>query len=223
MRPERFPNQRKSKLSARGDGPFRVLERINDNAYKLELPGELNISPTFNVSDLSPSHVGDTTLGSETSQKGGNDEDIETSPLEAVEEVSIPVMRQTPRTRSGTRCLREEFNKSLESLFTLIEDEELKGSLLTKEITQETPLAPREDPYATKLQDIGERLADDHAELRAHHKLNKDPDNSCLQPKKQDIFFLPVLQGCTEISVFVKHCWKTMLASRRSGFTTSLG
>ena len=33
MRKERFPEQRKSKLQPRGDGPFQVLERINDNAY----------------------------------------------------------------------------------------------------------------------------------------------------------------------------------------------
>ena len=35
MRKEQFPNQRKSKLQSRGDGPFQVLERINDNAYKI--------------------------------------------------------------------------------------------------------------------------------------------------------------------------------------------
>ena len=32
MRPERFPDQRKSKLSPRDTGPVRVLEKINDNA-----------------------------------------------------------------------------------------------------------------------------------------------------------------------------------------------
>ncbi|KAL1204567.1 RNA-directed DNA polymerase-like protein [Cardamine amara subsp. amara] len=202
MRHERFPNQRKSKLSPRGDGPFRVLERINNNAYKLELPGELNISSTFNVSDLSPFHVGETNLGSEPFQEGGNDEDIETTSFKTAEEVKIPVMRQTPRTRSGARCVREEFNKSVESLYTLIEHEELKGNLLTKEIIQETPLAPRGDTVTTKLRGIGERLEDDHAELRGLHGLNKDPDNICLQPKQHDIFFLPVLQGCTETSVF---------------------
>ncbi|XP_058002312.1 uncharacterized protein LOC110669705 [Hevea brasiliensis] len=39
FRKERFPNQRKSKLHPSCDGPFKVLERINNNAYKIELPG----------------------------------------------------------------------------------------------------------------------------------------------------------------------------------------
>ncbi|RVW25526.1 hypothetical protein CK203_111638 [Vitis vinifera] len=51
---KRFPTHRRSKLHPRGDGPFQVLERINDNAYKLDLPGEYNISATFNVFYLSP-------------------------------------------------------------------------------------------------------------------------------------------------------------------------
>ncbi|KAA3470749.1 succinate dehydrogenase [ubiquinone] flavoprotein subunit, mitochondrial-like [Gossypium australe] len=40
MRKERFPVQRRSKLLPRGDGPFQVLERINDNSCKLNLPGD---------------------------------------------------------------------------------------------------------------------------------------------------------------------------------------
>ena len=59
MRKERFPARRRSKLHPRGDGPFQLLERINDNAYKLDLPGEYNISAIFNVSDLSLFDVGD--------------------------------------------------------------------------------------------------------------------------------------------------------------------
>ena len=51
---ERFHFQRKSKLHPRGDGPFQVLQRINENAYKVDLPGEYNVSATFNVTDLSP-------------------------------------------------------------------------------------------------------------------------------------------------------------------------
>jgi hypothetical protein len=52
MRKEWFPNQRKSKLQPRGDGPFHVLERINDSAYKIDLSGEYGVSATFNVADL---------------------------------------------------------------------------------------------------------------------------------------------------------------------------
>nr|GEV24945.1 hypothetical protein [Tanacetum cinerariifolium] len=37
------------KLKPRGDGPFRVLKKINNNAYKIELPGHYNVSATFNV------------------------------------------------------------------------------------------------------------------------------------------------------------------------------
>uniref|UniRef100_A0A251TRQ2 RNA-directed DNA polymerase n=1 Tax=Helianthus annuus TaxID=4232 RepID=A0A251TRQ2_HELAN len=50
----RFPGGRFGKLQPRADGPFRVLKRINDNAYKIDLPGHYNVSATFNVADLSP-------------------------------------------------------------------------------------------------------------------------------------------------------------------------
>lgn len=54
LRKDRFPNLRKSKLMPKADGPFCILERINDNAYKLDLPTDFGASPTFNVSDLKP-------------------------------------------------------------------------------------------------------------------------------------------------------------------------
>nr|GEX01850.1 reverse transcriptase domain-containing protein [Tanacetum cinerariifolium] len=54
LRKEHFPGGRFGKLKPRADGPFRVLKRINDNAYKIKLSGRYNVSATFNVSDLSP-------------------------------------------------------------------------------------------------------------------------------------------------------------------------
>ena len=38
----------------RADGPFEVLERVSDNADKVNLPRDYGVSGTFNVVDLSP-------------------------------------------------------------------------------------------------------------------------------------------------------------------------
>jgi hypothetical protein len=45
LRKDRFPDLRKSKLLPRADDPFKVLEKINGNAYKLELPTDFGVSP----------------------------------------------------------------------------------------------------------------------------------------------------------------------------------
>jgi translation initiation factor IF-1 len=52
LRKERFSELRKSKLMSRAAGPFKILAKINDNAYKLELPFEFRVSLRFNISDL---------------------------------------------------------------------------------------------------------------------------------------------------------------------------
>ena len=44
--------QRCSKLRTRVDGPSKIINKIGDNANKLELPDDYNILPTFNVKDL---------------------------------------------------------------------------------------------------------------------------------------------------------------------------
>jgi translation initiation factor IF-1 len=52
LRKERFLELRKSKLMSRAAAPSKILAKINDNAYKLELPPEFGVSPGFNLSDL---------------------------------------------------------------------------------------------------------------------------------------------------------------------------
>ncbi|GKB86800.1 RNA-directed DNA polymerase, partial [Tanacetum coccineum] len=78
LRKERFPAGRFGKLKLRGDGPFRVLKKINDNAYKIELTGYYNVSATFNVANLSP-YKGDSDdepdSGSSPFQEGEDDAD----------------------------------------------------------------------------------------------------------------------------------------------------
>ena len=38
-------------LKPRGDNTFHVLERINDNAYKVDLSSQIGVRATFNVAD----------------------------------------------------------------------------------------------------------------------------------------------------------------------------
>ena len=38
LRKDRFPQERNFKLKSRGDGPFKVLKRINNNAYIIDIP-----------------------------------------------------------------------------------------------------------------------------------------------------------------------------------------
>ena len=59
MRKERFPSQIKSNLMPRGSGLSQVVPKVNDNAYKIDLPDEYGVSATLKVADLSPFDVGD--------------------------------------------------------------------------------------------------------------------------------------------------------------------
>jgi hypothetical protein len=57
LRKDRFPNERKSKLLPRADGPFKVLAHYNNNTSKIDIPGDkYNVSDIFNVKDLSSFH-----------------------------------------------------------------------------------------------------------------------------------------------------------------------
>jgi len=58
LRKERFPSKRKNQLMPRADGPFKVLEKIKDNAYKVDLPGDYGVSATFNAADFSAYQAG---------------------------------------------------------------------------------------------------------------------------------------------------------------------
>ena len=111
LRKERFPAQRRSKLLPRGDGPFQVLEHVNDNAYKLELPGEYNVSVTFNITDLSPFDTGDD-LRSNPFQEEGNNANHGASPIEQIQVPTGPV------TRARAKKFKEVINGLILELWT---------------------------------------------------------------------------------------------------------
>ncbi|PKU69721.1 hypothetical protein MA16_Dca022676 [Dendrobium catenatum] len=69
LRRERLPPGTYSKLGRRKVGLFPILQKINDNAYIIDLPANFGTPSTFNVTDLSPYYPTDdaaTTLSAET-------------------------------------------------------------------------------------------------------------------------------------------------------------
>jgi len=86
-----------------------VPQKVNDNAYILELPPEYsNVSATFNIKDLLP-YVGEFESRMTPSQEGEADEDIpnvDTSPTSKQNAIDIV----GPITRQRAKQLEKEIN-----------------------------------------------------------------------------------------------------------------
>jgi hypothetical protein len=107
---DHFPDLRKSKLMPRAASPFKVLEKMNDNAYKLELPAEMGmVSPSFNIADLKPYFGEEDEITSRTTsiQEGEDDEEIPTVDTTVAPTATLPHIPQFqgPLTRARARQL----------------------------------------------------------------------------------------------------------------------
>ena len=119
MRKERFPVQRRSKLLPRRNGPFQVVAQINNNAYKLDLPGEYNVSATFNVSDLSPFNVGEDSRMNPF-EKRGNDENYQGNTIKTS---SDPLhIHGGPITRARAKKMQAALNGLIEKIWIGLEE-----------------------------------------------------------------------------------------------------
>jgi len=111
LRKERFPDQRKSKLMPRGDGPFRVLAKINDNAYKIDLPPSYGVSNTFNVADLLP-YTSEDTSESRTTPFQGEEDDMTTPLSNMLQPPSHTTSTQVQPTYSPTQVFDGPITRS---------------------------------------------------------------------------------------------------------------
>src|SRR4051812_23429116 len=103
LRKDRFPDLRKSKLMPRVAGPFKVLERMNDNAYKLELHAEMGtVSPSFNIADLKPYFGEQDEIASRTTSIQEGEVDTTVAPTATLPHVP---QFQGPLTRTHARQL----------------------------------------------------------------------------------------------------------------------
>jgi hypothetical protein len=87
-----------------------VVERINDNAYKLDLPVDFRVSPAFNIADLKPYLGEDDELESRMTQmqEGEDDEDIATNDTSAPTPVSTSPTPLGPITSTRARRLTHQ-------------------------------------------------------------------------------------------------------------------
>jgi hypothetical protein len=112
---DRFPHEQNSKLKPRGDGPFKVLKRINDNAYLIDIPtSKYLVSNTFNIKDLPPFHgkMINEELRSTLSQEGGDDTGWP-SDTSALRPSSPP---RGPMTRARAKAIHDKVNPLLNTL-----------------------------------------------------------------------------------------------------------
>ena len=98
------------------DGPFKVLARYNNNAYKIDLlRDKYNVSDIFNVKDLSPYH-GDEEFDSRSDLPQGRGDDAEHPKIITMDLPTSPTTPLGPMTRAGAKAIKDKVNSLLSEL-----------------------------------------------------------------------------------------------------------
>jgi hypothetical protein len=119
----------------RADGPFKVLKKINDNAYKLDSSAYFGVSTAFNIADLMPYLIEEDEIESRMTQiqEGEDDVDIKTS------DTSTPTHNQisSPITRARARQLNNQVSTFLASYSSYFDNGNMCSVLLLRNGRQE--------------------------------------------------------------------------------------
>jgi len=99
-------------LAPRRDGPFQVIQRINDNAYKIDLLGKYSVSDTFNVADLSPYDTSEDSRSNPFKERGDDkSQELKFNQPQAPTQITNPKdglqIPSGPITRSRAQKLKE--------------------------------------------------------------------------------------------------------------------
>jgi len=113
MRKEIFPAYKKSKLQSRGDDPFQIRERIKNNAYKVDFPGEYGVNATFNVSGLTLFDVGDDSRSNPFEERRDDEDQPNTKCNHANDPLEMPI---GPITRARAKKLKEALNGLVQNI-----------------------------------------------------------------------------------------------------------
>jgi hypothetical protein len=107
-----------------------VLEKINENAYKLDSPADFGVSPTFNIADFKPYLGEEDELESRMTQmhEGEDDVDINTS------DTSTPTHNQIsgPITQAHARQLNNQVSSFLPSYSSYLDNGNMCSILLLR-------------------------------------------------------------------------------------------